>query len=114
RGRSSVHAAQRTDPHHAAGTRVPGSAARAPAMNGPGLGGVEILGAAGVWCRLADGRQVIDASNTAAPLGHGHADLVTAVRGASGSPAASEGWVWPGRQRAAEDLLSYAFRGEES
>jgi 4-aminobutyrate aminotransferase-like enzyme len=83
-------------------------------MNGPGLGGIEILGAAGVWCRLADGRQVIDASNTAAPLGHGHADLVTAVRGASGSPAAGEGWVWPGRQRAAEDLLSYAFRGEES
>lgn len=81
---------------------------------GLGLGGIEIAGAAGVWCRLADGRQVIDASNTAAPLGHGHADLVAAVRGASGSPAVNEGWGWAGRQKAADNLLTYAFRGEES
>jgi 4-aminobutyrate aminotransferase-like enzyme len=81
---------------------------------GLGPGGIEVAGAAGVWFRLADGRRVIDASNTAAPLGHGHPDLVSAVRGASGSPALSEGWVWPGRQKAADDLLEYAFRGEES
>ncbi len=81
---------------------------------GLGLGGIEIAGAAGVWFRLADGRQVIDASNTAAPLGHGHPDLVAAVRGASGSPVVNEGWAWSGRQKAADDLLEYTFRGEDS
>jgi 4-aminobutyrate aminotransferase-like enzyme len=80
---------------------------------GLGLGGIEVAGAAGVWFRLTDGRRVIDASNTAAPLGHCHPDLVAAVRGASGSPALNEGWVWPGRQQAADDLLEHAFRGEE-
>jgi len=80
---------------------------------GLGPGGIEVAGAAGVWFRLADGRRVIDASNTAAPLGHGHPDLVAALRGASGSPALNEGWVWPGRQQAADDLLAHAFRGEE-
>jgi 4-aminobutyrate aminotransferase-like enzyme len=80
---------------------------------GLGLGGIEVAGAAGVWFRLADGRRVIDASNTAAPLGHCHPDLVAAVRGASGSPALNEGWVWPGRQQAADQLLEHAFRGEE-
>src|SRR5258707_7933455 len=80
---------------------------------GLGLGGIEVAGAAGVWFRLADGRRVIDASNTAAPLGHGHPDVVAAVRGASGSPALNEGWVWPGREQAADGLLENAFRGEE-
>ena len=80
---------------------------------GLGLRGIEIAGAAGIWFRLADGRRVIDASNTAAPLGHCHPDLVAVVRGASGSPALNEGWLWPGRQQAADDLLEHAFRGEE-
>jgi 4-aminobutyrate aminotransferase-like enzyme len=80
---------------------------------GLGLGGIEVAGAAGVWFRLADGRRVIDASNTAAPLGHCHPDLVSAVRSASGSPALNEGWVWPGRQEAADELLGHAFSGEE-
>jgi len=80
---------------------------------GLGLREIEVAGAAGIWFRLADGRRVIDASNTAAPLGHCHSDLVAAVRGASGSPALNEGWLWPGRQRAADDLLEHAFRGEE-
>lgn len=80
---------------------------------GLGLRGIEVAGAAGVWFRLADGRRVIDASNTAAPLGHCHPDLVAVVRGASGSPALNEGWVWQGRQRAADDLLEHVFGGEE-
>src|SRR5450755_3357550 len=79
---------------------------------GLGLGGVQVTGAAGAWFQLADGRRVIDASNTAAPLGHGHPDLVAAVHGAAGSPALNEGWIWPGRQQAADDLLELAFRGE--
>jgi 4-aminobutyrate aminotransferase-like enzyme len=92
----------------------PGGPRHLPVLStGLGPGGIEVAGAAGVWFRLADGRRVIDASNTAAPLGHCHPDLVAAVRGASGSPALSEGWVWPGRQQAADDLLEHAFRGEE-
>jgi 4-aminobutyrate aminotransferase-like enzyme len=79
-----------------------------------GGGAIEVAAAAGVWFRLADGRQVIDASNTAAPLGHSHPDLVAVVRGASGSPAISEAWKWEGRQQAADDLLEHVFRGEES
>jgi 4-aminobutyrate aminotransferase-like enzyme len=81
--------------------------------NRTGAGGIEVAGAAGAWFRLADGRHVIDASNLAAPLGHCHPDLVAAVRGASGSPALDEGWIWRGRQRAADDLLDHAFRGED-
>ena len=80
---------------------------------GLGLRGIEVAGAAGVWFRLADGRRVIDASNTAAPLGHCHPDLVAVVRGASGSPALNEGWGWRGRQQTADDLLEHAFVGEE-
>jgi 4-aminobutyrate aminotransferase-like enzyme len=80
---------------------------------GLGLRGIEVAGAAGVWFRLADGRRVIDASNTAAPLGHCHPDLVAVVRGASGSPALNEGWGWAGRQQAADTLLEYAFAGEQ-
>jgi 4-aminobutyrate aminotransferase-like enzyme len=75
--------------------------------------GIEIAGAAGSWFRLADGRHVIDASNLAAPLGHCHPDLVAAVRGASGSPALDDGWIWRGRQKAADDLLEHAFGRED-
>src|SRR5580693_3796164 len=90
------------------------AAAPAPARSSrAGPDGVEIAGAAGSWFRLADGRPVIDASNMAAPLGHCHPDLVAAVRGASGSPALDEGWIWRGRQRAADDLLQHAFGDED-
>src|SRR5258708_37236069 len=93
---------------------VPGGPRHVPVLSsGRGAGGMGVAGAAGVWFRVADGRRVIDASNPAAPLGHGHPDLVAAVRGASGSPALNEGWVWPGRQEAADGLLENAFRGEE-
>ena len=79
---------------------------------GLGLGGIEVVGAEGVWFHLADSRSVIDASNTAAPLGHRHPRLVAAARKAADSPALNEGWTWPGRQQAADDLLATAF-GEE-
>ncbi len=75
--------------------------------------GIEVAGAAGSWFRLSDGRHVIDASNVAAPLGHCHPDLVAAVRGASGSPALDEAWIWRGRQQAADDLLEHAFGAED-
>jgi 4-aminobutyrate aminotransferase-like enzyme len=82
--------------------------------SGLGLGGIEVVGAKGVWFKLADGRRVIDSSNTAAPLGHGYPDLIAAVSEAVGSPAVNEGWIWAGRQQAADDLLELAFQGEET
>jgi 4-aminobutyrate aminotransferase-like enzyme len=80
--------------------------------SGLGLGGIEVVGGTGVWFELADGRRVIDSSNTAAPMGHCHPDLIAAVTAAATSPAVNEGWLWSGRQRAADDLLEYAFAGE--
>jgi 4-aminobutyrate aminotransferase-like enzyme len=79
---------------------------------GLGLGGIDVVGAEGVWFHLADGRSVIDASNTAAPLGHRYPSLVAAAQKAADSPALNEGWAWPGRQQAADDLLATVF-GEE-
>lgn len=82
--------------------------------SGLGLAGIEVVGGNGVWFELADGRRVIDSSNTAAPLGHCHPDLIAAVSGAARSPAVNEGWLWAGRQRAADDLLEFAFHGEDN
>jgi 4-aminobutyrate aminotransferase-like enzyme len=72
-----------------------------------------IVGGRGAWFRLADGREVIDASNTAAPLGHCHPAIVEAVRGAAAAPVVNEGWRWAEREQAAEDLLRIAFAGED-
>ena len=71
-----------------------------------------IVGAQGVHFILEDGRRVIDASNTGGPLGHAHPEIVQAVRAAAASPAINEGWLWPDRERAAEELLEIAFAGE--
>jgi 4-aminobutyrate aminotransferase-like enzyme len=67
----------------------------------------------GAWLVLADGRRVVDGSNTAAPLGHKHPEIVEAVARAAASPALNEGFGWPGRDEAAEELLETAFAGEE-
>ncbi len=72
-----------------------------------------IVGGSGVYFELDDGRRVIDASNTAAPLGHRHPAIVEAVRRAADAPAVNEGWTWPEREVAAEALLETAFAGEE-
>ena len=71
-----------------------------------------IVGGHGVWFRLSDGREVIDASNTAAPLGHCHPEIIEAVRQAADAPVINEGWRWAEREQAAEDLLRVAFAGE--
>lgn len=73
----------------------------------------QIVGGHGVWFRLADGREVIDASNTAAPLGHGHPEIVDAIKSAAGAPVINEGWHWADREQTAEDLLAIAFNGED-
>jgi 4-aminobutyrate aminotransferase-like enzyme len=47
---------------------------------------LRVVGGHGAWFQLADGREVIDASNTAAPLGHCHPEIIEAIRGAAGRP----------------------------
>lgn len=71
-----------------------------------------IAGGAGVWFELEGGRRVIDASNTAAPLGHGHPEIAEAVRTAAGAPVVNEGWGWREREEAADDLVRIAFGDE--
>jgi 4-aminobutyrate aminotransferase-like enzyme len=71
-----------------------------------------VVGAYGVHFELADGRRVIDASNTAAPLGHAHPEVSEALRAAIGAPALNEGWGWREREDAAAELLDVAFAGE--
>jgi 4-aminobutyrate aminotransferase-like enzyme len=68
-----------------------------------------VVGGEGVWFELADGRRVLDASNTAAPLGHRHPEIVEAARNAASAPAVNEGWGWPEREAAAEELVATAF-----
>lgn len=72
-----------------------------------------VVGGEGVWFELADGRRVIDGSNTAAPLGHGHPEIAEAVRRAASAPALNEGWGWSERDEAAEALIGTAFGDED-
>jgi 4-aminobutyrate aminotransferase-like enzyme len=74
----------------------------------------DVVGGRGIYLQLADGREVIDASNTAAPLGHAHAEVIDALRGQLDAPALNEGWGWAPRVDAADELLATAFAGEES
>jgi 4-aminobutyrate aminotransferase-like enzyme len=71
-----------------------------------------VVAAQGVWLDLADGRQVIDAANTGAPLGHAHPAMVAAMRAAAELPAAKDEWLWPPREEAARALAEIAFAGE--
>jgi 4-aminobutyrate aminotransferase-like enzyme len=74
---------------------------------------LRVVGGHGVWFQLADGREVIDASNTAAPLGHCHPEITEAVRRAAAAPVLNEGWRWAERDEAADDLIAIAFAGED-
>jgi 4-aminobutyrate aminotransferase-like enzyme len=73
-----------------------------------------VVGGHGIYLELADGRRVIDASNTAAPLGHAHPEVIEALRAELDAPALNEGWGWGQRDSAADELLGTAFAGEES
>jgi 4-aminobutyrate aminotransferase-like enzyme len=73
---------------------------------------VRVVGGRGSRLVLDDGREVIDASNPAAPLGHCHPELIQAVRDAAASPALDEGWDWQGRTDAAQALLETCFATE--
>ncbi len=75
--------------------------------------GLRVVGGHGVWFQLSDGREVIDASNTAAPLGHCHPEIIEAASKAASAPVLNEGWQWAERDEAAEDLIGIAFDGED-
>src|SRR5487761_634564 len=65
--------------------------------------GPTVVDGDGVWLTLSDGRRVLDASNTAAPLGHKHPEIVQAIRESASAPVVNEGWGWPERQSAADE-----------
>lgn len=73
----------------------------------------QVVRGEGVWLELDDGRRVIDGTNTAAPLGHAHPEIVEAVRKAADSPSINEGILFAGRDEAADELLDSAFAGED-
>ncbi|MBR0679893.1 aminotransferase class III-fold pyridoxal phosphate-dependent enzyme [Roseomonas eburnea] len=73
-----------------------------------------VVGGGGVHFHLADGRRVLDGSNTGGPLGHGHPRMVEALREAVSLPMVSEGWSWHGRDQAAENLFEIGLAGEDS
>ncbi|MET0708783.1 MAG: aminotransferase class III-fold pyridoxal phosphate-dependent enzyme [Tardiphaga sp.] len=72
-----------------------------------------VVGGEGVYFHLQDGRRLIDGSNTGGGLGHRHPRMIEAIRKAADTPVVNEGWTWVGREQAAEDLISTAFKGEE-
>lgn len=72
-----------------------------------------VVGGEGVYFHLADGRRLIDGSNTGGGLGHRHPAMVEAIRRAADTPVVNEGWTWIGREQAADDLIGIAFEGEE-
>src|SRR5262245_45065240 len=82
-----------------------------------GLSGAEDVRAErgeGVYLILDDGRRVIDAMNTPAPLGHLHPRVVEYVsRALHNSPTLDEGWSTGEREKAAEAILGTAFAGED-
>lgn len=71
-----------------------------------------VVGGSGVRFLLADGREVLDASNTGGPLGHKHPAIVEAAVKAMSSPVINEGWFWQEREQAAQELVDVAFAGE--
>lgn len=62
---------------------------------------------------LEDGRELIDASNTGGGLGHAHPEMVEAIRKAATAPVINEGWLYTERENAAQDIIDFAFKGEE-
>jgi 4-aminobutyrate aminotransferase-like enzyme len=74
---------------------------------------LQVTGGEGVYFHLADGRKLIDGSNTGGGLGHRHPAMVDAIRRAADTPVVNEGWTWIGREQAADDLINIAFKGEE-
>jgi len=78
-------------------------------------GAPRVVDGSGAELRLSNGRTVIDAMTTPAPLGHRHPRVVEAVTAAvKNSPTLDEGWESADREAAADELISTAFAGEDS
>ncbi|TIU48038.1 MAG: aminotransferase class III-fold pyridoxal phosphate-dependent enzyme [Mesorhizobium sp.] len=75
---------------------------------------IKVIDGEGVYFILADGRRLIDGSNTGGPLGHKHPVMVEAMKKAASNPVINEGWFWAEREAAAEDLIDIAFGEEKS
>lgn len=76
--------------------------------------GVQIETGEGVHFVLTDGTRVIDGSNTGGSLGHRHPDMVAAVKEAADEPVVNDGWYWPAREAAIDELIETAFGGDSS
>lgn len=76
--------------------------------------GVQIETGEGVHFVLRDGTRVIDGSNTGGSLGHRHPDMVAAVKEAADEPVVNDGWYWPAREAAIDELIETAFGGDSS
>jgi 4-aminobutyrate aminotransferase-like enzyme len=74
--------------------------------------GIQVETGKGVYFVLKDGRRVIDGSNTGASLGHSHPDIVAAVKAAAEEPVVNDGWFWPAREAAIDELIETAFDGD--
>ncbi|MDJ1007848.1 MAG: aminotransferase class III-fold pyridoxal phosphate-dependent enzyme [Paracoccaceae bacterium] len=72
----------------------------------------KVVGGAGVYFHLEDGRKVLDGSNTGGPLGHQHPDMMETVARAAANPIINEGWFWKEREEAAEDVVNICFDGD--
>jgi 4-aminobutyrate aminotransferase-like enzyme len=72
-----------------------------------------VTGGHGCRLRLADGRDVLDGSNTGGPLGHGHPRMLEGLRQAIEAPVVNETWMWVGREQAAQDLRAFGFVDED-
>jgi 4-aminobutyrate aminotransferase-like enzyme len=70
---------------------------------------VSIVGGEGVHFLLADGRRVIDGSDTGAALGHAHPDIVAAIHAAADAPIVNDGWYYGDREEAVGELAAVAF-----
>jgi 4-aminobutyrate aminotransferase-like enzyme len=66
----------------------------------------------GVHLILEDGRRVIDGTNTGAPLGHRHPEIVEAMTRAARAPVVHEAWNWVDRDEGVRDMLEIAFAEE--
>jgi 4-aminobutyrate aminotransferase-like enzyme len=81
-------------------------------LNSGTVGYGRIARGEGAYFVLEDGTRLLDGSNTGGPLGHAHPEIAEAVRAATAAPVINEGWLWPDRELAAQELIETAFADE--
>jgi 4-aminobutyrate aminotransferase-like enzyme len=78
-------------------------------FNIAGSAGLSVVGGEGIHFLLADGRRVIDGSDTGAALGHAHPDIVAAIHQTADAPTVNDGWYYGAREEAVNELAEIAF-----